>query len=142
MKFWLKDEGIIILSKWWFWFIVKVLCLYWKSQWFFFKWKYYNCLWTNSDGFYFSMKVLWYVFEKYSEILCHGIKVLLLQMMYFSYYFNIFATCFFFSPYPPTSLNLMNPFSNIHTTSILEGNGGKTQNLIIYKWTCTKCLVW
>jgi hypothetical protein len=59
-------------------------------------------------------------------------RVLLLQMMYLSYYFNIGNFSFFSLPtYKPKPNE---PFLKHSYTSILKGNGAKTQNFIIYKW--------
>jgi hypothetical protein len=70
---------------------------------------------------------------KNSEVLCYGMRVLFLKMVYLSISFQyFFTTCFFF---PPTHLQAQTQWNLFkHSlTSTLEGNGGKTQNLIIYK---------
>jgi hypothetical protein len=99
-------------------------------------WKYYNYLWTYNDGFYFSMKVLQHVMKTIVKFCVTWDEGIAFRSGVLSILFQYFLSTylFYFFPYRPTScLNPMT-FFKYSFTSILEGNGGKTQNLIIYKW--------
>jgi hypothetical protein len=130
------NEGIVLAFGPKMMIIIRVLCHYWKLQWIFFKgWKYYNYLWTYNDGPYFSMKVLWHVLETIVKFCVTRVEGIAYRSGVFFILFQYFLATylFYFFPYPPTSLNPMT-FFKYSFTSILEVNGRKTQNLIIYKW--------